>query len=328
MKSIWYSIVFLLIHAQCSGEVYHNSLSQFERKRPEMIWTKTHISPFDTLLVSWNAQRPLQGAYHIEFALFAQKWSPWFSYAIWSAASQRIGASEKKIEQFLRGKQATGFRIRIRSKKNTPLKQVWALHATPIRNNHRVRYPSKKLAERIHVPVKGLSQMALDHDEATKMCSPTSTTAVIRMLSNQMAPRAPLNPLHFAAAVRDTSLGIYGYGIWALNTAQAAHELGKDWNCFVTRLGSFDEIIMQLRRGYPVIVSVVGPLPGGATPYAKGHLLVVEGYDPLTKSVLCMDPAFSSDSETHVQYPLADFMRAWGVKRQGLAYIFQPTNIT
>jgi hypothetical protein len=128
-----------------------------------------------------------------------------------------------------------------------------------------------------------------------------------------------LQPLHFADRVFDSAFDIYGN--WILNTAQAAHELGPLWNCFVTRLTYFGQILEQLHRGLPVIVSIQGELPGSVKPYDSGHLLVVRGYRAETNSVLCMDPAFPTDDSTHVEYALEDFVTAWQ-RRHGLAYIF------
>lgn len=76
-----------------------------------------------------------------------------------------------------------------------------------------------------------------------------------------------------------------------------------------------------MKQGTPVIVSVRGPLTGSARPYAKGHLLVVIGYDSLNQKVICMDPAFPKDSETHVSYGLSDFVQAWN-RRGNVAYVF------
>lgn len=111
--------------------------------------------------------------------------------------------------------------------------------------------------------------------------------------------------------------------IWELdlNTAQASHKLGNPWNCFVARFTNFNQIVDQLRKGYPVVVSVKGPLKGSALPYESRHLLVVKGYDSKKQEVFCMDPAFSANELTHVTYALDDFLVAWG-RRKGIAYVF------
>jgi hypothetical protein len=92
----------------------------------------------------------------------------------------------------------------------------------------------------------------------------------------------------------------------------------------VERLLDFEALYQQLDRGVPVIVSVRGPLPGSASPYAKGHLLVVRGYDASSQKVLCMDPAFPADEKTLVSYELSDFIQAWD-RRGNLAYILVPS---
>ena len=142
--------------------------------------------------------------------------------------------------------------------------------------------------------------MALSDERSKRLCSPTSTTAVIRFLSQSSLP----SPLSFADSVVDTAFDIYGN--WILNTAQASHLLKKPWTCCVVRLTSFDQVIRQLQKGYPVVVSVKGPLNGGATPYESGHLLVIKGYDSEKQEVFCMDPAFPTDELTLVSYDLND----------------------
>ena len=97
--------------------------------------------------------------------------------------------------------------------------------------------------------------------------------------------------------------------------------LGSEWNCWVERLSGFDDIYKRLQQGTPVIVSVRGPLPGGALPYAKGHLMTVIGYDTENKKVNCIDSAFPTDGETNVFYELSDFVQAWS-RRGKVAYVF------
>jgi hypothetical protein len=106
-----------------------------------------------------------------------------------------------------------------------------------------------------------------------------------------------------------------------LNVAEASHHLGNQWMCWVERLNGFQDIYDRLIQNTPVIVSVRGPLPGSAQPYAKGHLLVVKGYDPSEKKVLCMDPAFPDEKSTLISYDLEDFITAWQ-RRGKIAYLF------
>jgi hypothetical protein len=168
-----------------------------------------------------------------------------------------------------------------------------------------------------NVDIKGLSQMALTTENCMRLCSPTSITAVIRFLSSSN----DLLPVTFASQVLDTHFDIYGN--WILNVAQASHELQDNWDCYVVRLTSFNQIIHQLSKGYPVVVSIQGDLPGSCLPYQAGHLLVVKGYDSKNKEVICMDPAFPKNELTLIRYPFAHFLAAWQ-RRFGLAYIFEP----
>lgn len=217
--------------------------------------------------------------------------------------------------EILEGNKAAGFRIRILAKEGASLEHFRTLHVSAIdRSTHRV---SALASENVTVDleVAGLSQIALPDERYLRLCSPTSTTAVIRFLSNS----ADLSPLEFADNVVDSAFDIYGN--WILNSAQAACELGDSWDCCVARLTTFNQIIGQLCKGYPVIVSIKGPLNGSARPYESGHLVVVKGYDSKKREVLCMDPAFPTNEQTHVNYALEDFISAWG-RRQGIAYIF------
>ena len=149
------------------------------------------------------------------------------------------------------------------------------------------------------------------------MCSPSSTSSVAGYLMG--ANR--IDPVSFALHARDEAFDIFGN--WVLNTAQASSLLGSSWRCWVERLGGFGDIYSRLKRNLPVVVSLKGALPGARFPYPNGHLIVVKGYDPRKERVLCMDPAFSDDAATVVDYHLPDFMDAWS-KRRFLAYLFEP----
>ena len=162
--------------------------------------------------------------------------------------------------------------------------------------------------------MKGLSQMTLDHPRSRDLCSPTSTTAVVSYLSKKQ-----IDPIVFAERAKDHASDIFGN--WVLNVAESWHYLGPTWDAWVQKLSGFPELYEKLVLGTPVIVSVRGPLAGSAQPYAKGHLLVVTGFDPGLQMVHCMDPAFSTDEKTDARYPLNDFLAAWG-RRGNLAYIF------
>lgn len=308
-----------------ASELLHRSLLEWEKENNTFIWEETQLTPFDELIVSWDAERPLNGSYLIQVSLLTSEWSPWFDYAFWGKCDQYtckqslhdidVQVYQDAVE-VLQGAKASGFRIRITANETASLSGFRRLHTSAIdRDKHTVSFtPSKNIS--VNLQVKGLSQIALADERCLRLCSPTSTTAVINFLSGNR----DLSPTEFANSIYDSAFDIYGN--WILNTAHASHLLGESWCCSVARLTDFNQIIDQLIQGYPVIVSIRGPLIGGALPYESGHLVVVTGYDSEGQSVFCMDPAFPADDLTCVQYPLNEFLIAWQ-RRQGLAYIFK-----
>ena len=269
-----------------------------------------NIAPFDELIVSWNADRPSTGNYKIYVSVKTDSWSPWQLYASWGADGQSSFLSSIDTFNLPEGQKATGFQV-----KTEPAEGIRSLHVYTNGNKTREAQQHIPYTTAVALPVAGLSQMALDHERAGSLCSPTSTAAVVRYLSNN----PQINAVDFAKKAWDRGCDIYGN--WPLNIAQAAAELGASWECWVERLDGFDEIYRRLHQGTPVVVSVRGPLPGSAQPYAQGHLIAVVGYDPEQQQVLCMDPAFPSDEETRVSYNLADFIEAWN-RRGRIAYLF------
>ena len=58
----------------------------------------------------------------------------------------------------------------------------------------------------VSLPVPGLSQMVLNHERATSLCSPTSTAAVVRYLSNS----SQIDAIDFAQKAWDGGCDIFG----------------------------------------------------------------------------------------------------------------------
>jgi hypothetical protein len=323
-KSIFFFIFLSLSSLLKTAEYFHHSLSPQEKKTSVVTWEKKNTTPFDELIISWDAKRPPRGNYLIKTSLFINnKWSDWLIYAYWddnnqytikdqpAAGSVKAGLAATSV---LNGDKAYGFRVQINANEGANLHNFRTIHASSIdRSSHKVDGIIQE-PHFIELKVPRLSQMSLGTDDKDRICSPTSLTAVMRYLKGSL-----YNPLAIAPHVMDTAWNIYGN--WIFNTAQAIHELGAPWHCFVARLKSFNDIIEQLKKGYPVVVSVQGPLPGSASGYESGHLMVIRGYNPHEKKVLCMDPAFPTDDETYVEYNLDDFLIAWQ-RRLGLAYMF------
>ncbi len=307
------------------SEVYHHDVAT---NQTVVEWTVDEIGPFDELLVSWNAVRPKGGQYEVYVGVKCDEWTEDLLYAIWGADEAltfttqahdvRIRANEDTVE-LLGGAKATGFRVKVAAKNGATLDSLWALHASTcdvvLFKQRIVKNVAWKGAESIQLPVKGRSQVALDHPRHMDLCSPTSTSAVVSYLSKRN-----FTAVDYAKKVRDASSDIYGN--WIFNVAEGASFLGKPWNAFVARYESFEQIYANLKRGIPSVVTIRGPLPGTIFPYSKGHLVAVIGYDSENDRILCMDPAYNQNNETLVEYDKNDFLQAC-VRRGCIGYFFE-----
>jgi hypothetical protein len=220
--------------------------------------------------------------------------------------------------EILDGGRATGFRVRIVTEGEASLDQIRHLHVYTNGDRDLKGLQKDQWASLKALDVPGSSQMALNHERCRDLCSPTSTAAVVRYLGGGKK----LDPIHLAEWAWDRGFDIFGN--WVFNVAEAACELGQKWSCWVERLSGFEDIYCKLKAGLPVVVSIRGPLKGAPLPYAKGHLMVVTGYDADEKKVICMDPAFPSDQETYTRYDLSAFLEAWN-RRGNVAYVFTDT---
>src|SRR5690606_27037305 len=104
------------------------------------------------------------------------------------------------------------------------------------------------------------SQMQLNHKRQRDLCSPTSLSTAINFLQKRM-----ISPTDFAECVLDQEFDIYGN--WALNIAECYHQTQSP--CRVERLGCFGDLHAHLLKGRPVVVSIKGPIPGGALEYSS-----------------------------------------------------------
>jgi hypothetical protein len=283
-------------------------------------WKEETLPPFDELMITWNGSRPAAGKLLFYISLQFDKWSPWLLYATWERdrqASCHSTTNEAPVRVYqdtvevMESSKAIGFQIKIEG----PIESIHTLHVYT--NSDQRENPEQAIDYSVPVflPLKGISQILLKHSRHRDLCSPTSTTAVVRYLSNS----EPIHPLYFADKSWDSHFDIYGN--WVFNVVQAATELGPKWDCWVERLKGFNDIYRRLRLGTPVVVSIRGPLAGSAGPYPQGHLIAVIGYDPEEKKVICMDPAFPTDEKTLVRYDFSDFLQAWN-RRGRAAYIF------
>lgn len=287
-------------------------------------WIVNSIDPFEELLISWNSNRPQQGHYTIYVSVDTGEWSPWLTYAEWGKNYQKgfISTPEHvpvKVYQdavaIAPEYQGLGFKIKVVAEGGASLSGLNSLHVCSSNPSLIINHDAYYSRSSTCLKVEGLSQMALNDSRNGRLCSPTSTTAVVRYFNGDRL----LDPIDFAESCYDSGFDIFGN--WVFNAAEAYNRL-VNYHVWVERYTDFSEILDSLDRGVPTVISVRGPLSNSASAYKNGHLMVVIGFDENTQEVICMDPAFLSDEETIVRYPLNELLQASG-RRKNIAYVFK-----
>ncbi len=301
-------------------------------KGPAITWEKSGVEPFNELIVSWNALRPVHGAMTVWLSVHhVGQWSRWHRLAEWSVHSQRtfVNKLNKYIHtkhcrlEMQHGAEADGFKVKVSFSDASDANKLKAVFACVSRldNFCLIRPRTNDLPSVSMRDVPRQSQMVLDHTRCCDLCSPTSTSMIVAYLRQKIIGNS-ITSMHdyvinFAEKVHDHGLDIYGN--WILNVAQAFEAVGGAAFFRVERLNSFYDLHRYLMQKLPVAVSV-RRLPGGATPYAKGHIMVVVGWNRQKSCVICQDPAFGSNNAVLKAYPLLRFLRAWG-RSCNLAYV-------
>jgi hypothetical protein len=315
-------------------KTFNDSLRAANVSKKSLVFTDDAITPFTQLIFSWNALRPEKG----HFSFFAQvrdaatkKWGEWHTMADWGAGVQRSYMSKGdgfssyahvrlEIEN---KKSADGFRIKVEPRENAHLGLLYGLSVTTshfdLFKSESAHEVGQKMKTVILSGVPKIAQFALEHEDNHRICSPVSCAMVVQYLTGEVK-----DPLDFASGVFDAGLSVYGS--WACNVAHAFDVCrGSAYFC-VKRCNSFLDIHKQLVRGIPSVVSVRGTLPGALKPFSQGHLMVVIGWDGVTREVLCHDPAADEHHMVIKRYPLEDFLRAWE-RSHRLTYAIEPVVI-
>lgn len=309
-------------------ETYHYRLSKADRLSNTFIWEKNHLPPFNEVIVSWNADRPQKGEYSIFLSIKTDKgWSPFMQYAEWSKNDQKT-FMEKSEElgitlyqdtlEIIPHHHATGFQVKILAKNGANLTKVASLHTCLTKQENRQHHENFSSNKDFDLPVQPLSQFGLNVEHCHRLCSPTATVAVLNFLTYNQN----IDPIKFSSQVLDSNFDIYGN--WVLNVAQAYHELGSKWECWVQRCFGLQDLLIFLVNKTPVVISIRGPIAGSPLPYQEGHLIAVTGYDSSTNEFLCMDPGFPPEKISIVRYKATELEKAW--ERRGyVSYVFSKT---
>lgn len=293
-------------------------------QKKAIICEKINIPQFTQMIFSWNAIRPKKGSLIFYSQVRDKKtkeWDlQWHKMAEWGADVQKSFFSRGTASVFyyarleatgLEG--ADGFRIKVEAHYDHDLSLVKHLYVSLSDFQSFLSEPYKERAQGLpsfmltNVPQE--SQMILEHPKANALCSPTSVSMIVGSLIKKN-----IDPLAFAYSVHDTGLNIYGN--WAFNMAHAFEHCKGKAAFYATRLDSFTSLYNLLKKRVPLAVSVRGPMKGSATPYEKGHILVVVGWDGKKREVICHDPAFDTIDEVYTRYDINEFIVAWERSRR------------
>lgn len=304
----------------------------------EVVW-EWKGDAFNELIASWNALRPEQGYIVIWVSVFHNGWRPYHRLAQWGTRDNGHAIQQTFMNklnpvvhtkhcrvELQRGLLAHGFRIKAIGHNGATIDCLKALFGCISRTNHqKIVVPDRQLpSTMLKTGVIGISQMKINDPRCKDMCSPTSTAMMVSYHHQRFFGGRPASSMvqyahTFAKNVRDQGyLNIFGN--WILNTAHAFHELKGKVFFSVQRLNSFYHLHDHLNKHKTPVVVSVRRLPGGATPYANGHLLMVVGFDSVTRRVVCLDPAFAHHKATLKSYPLVPFLQAWG-RSNNLSYV-------
>ncbi|HJZ23978.1 MAG TPA: C39 family peptidase [Candidatus Babeliales bacterium] len=302
--------------------------------KKSLLFCQENVKPFTQLVFSWNAIRPEKG--HFSFYVqvrdaHTKKWRTWHHMVDWGNNIQQSYVSKSdgfssyihvrlEIED---KKHADAFRIKVEPQKSASLSLIHsfsvALSDFTIFKAESHKNIDNSLQSVHVIGMPSIAQFALDHEDNSRICSPTSCAMLVDFLIGHTT-----DPLDFAAKAFDSGLNVYGS--WPCNMAHAFEVCGGKFNFFVRRMNAFADLHQQLVQGMPVIVSVRGTLPGALKPFPHGHLMVVVGWDSESRDVLCHDPACESDTEVFKRYPLIDFLRAWECSHR-LSYVVEPIGL-
>lgn len=320
------------LHAQLWTQSYYLSLKN-KRKSAitivnsnDCIFTQKNIFPSTQVIVSWNALRPKHGYFTFWIQAHTQNnaWGKWHKMFQWGADATTqqsfLSASDgmttyEHVRLEAKKHLIDGFKIKVCAHDGADIRNVYGVTCSCSNYKSFKAESAKNYEQLVSVQLARVphqSQFLLKHEDARVMCSPTSLSTFLQYITNK-----PSNYLTSAQQVYDHGLRIYGS--WPFNTAYA-NDYDRCHRYSVQRLQCFYDIYQRLRQKKPTIVSVRGSLKGAPQTYKNGHLILVVGYDAVTKSVICHDPAIKKD-DIAIKYPLASFLHAWESSRR-LTYLY------
>jgi hypothetical protein len=285
----------------------------------ELYVEKVGIASGTQLVFGWNAHRPDVA----QFTFFVRtrnahnkEWSSFHKLVEWGGTSQTSFSNTAEFSKFLyarleidKNTDIDGFGIKIIASEPKILGLLAGVFVTV--SNFKAFVAEKVPAEffkKKYICVEDvplISQILLMHPRSSGLCSPTSSAIVTSTLLKKS-----VNALEFSDYCYDRALDMFGN--WPFSTAHMYEHAHEYAYMYPMRLASISALYNLIEREKcPIVVSIKGTIKGGAKPYPKGHLLVVIGFDPALKKVICHDPAFREINRVRCEYNIYDFIEAW-----------------
>lgn len=304
-------------------------------------------SPFQYLILSWNADTPKGTSIQIEGqARIGTRWSGWLSWGTWSSSSERYSVSNNSdkyayvdVDTFTikKGATADAFRYRVTLITSDPaatpsVRQMTAAlyNSLPgqsigkVYNDGITQDQLNNLNTTLNVPQ--YSQLIRDPQFAWSICSPTSIAMLLKYRGVDIVPE-------------QSAMGVYdsvynGYGNWPFNVAYAG---SYGYTTYVDYMTGLDDLKREIIKGNPAAVSVKykndesvsAPYPvvhGAPIASTGGHFIVVCGFTKGADGkdyVVVNDPAASSDAGVRLQYLASEFDAAWATSGR-VTYAIHP----
>lgn len=322
----FFFVVFLSGIGLLFGELYHQSFGSLTGEESSVEWQVDQATPFDELIVSWNAKRPQQGQYALFVSVKLQDWSEELLYAVWgqggqctftSTAQNHLVRTNEDMVQLLSGAKATGFRVRVAARNGATLDGLFSLHASltdlDVLKDRRSDLLEWKSKESLLLPLAGRSSTTLDHPRYSELSLPAAlSSATSYLCKKQIGINA------FADNVLDAGFDRYAKGV--LNAAHCYELLEANANVYLARLDSFWPIYVRLQAKIPTVIAVRGQFRDASSGRRGSHFLAVIGYDAQKDQILCMDPAGPNDAKTKVAFDREELLYRWS-QRGSLAIL-------